>query len=308
VVAVVDTGCGTHHWLLPPTVAPLTEVLNVDGKAVVPVGIPDTGTETGGDVEGPLDGQLDAVSGHGTFIAGILRQVCPDADLLAVRAVGSDGAIGEGVIVSVLDALLLLVSRAILGEPDGQIVDVINLSMGYYHQSDDDDVETRALWDVLRDLAAAGVAVVVSAGNDATTRPTFPAGFAPASEGNPDFVPITSVGALNPDNQTRAAFSNAGDWVRTWAPGGNVFSTFPTTFNAGARAVMRMRDPDGGHRSTIDGDDFSGGFGLWSGSSFAAPNVGARIAQALVGSLDDPSTQTASDRVALVSQARQSCL
>ena len=35
----------------------------------------------------------------------------------------------------------------------------------------------------------------------------------------------------------------------------------------------------------IDPDDFSGGFALWSGTSFAAPYVAARLAQALVDPL-----------------------
>ena len=35
-------------------------------------------------------------------------------------------------------------------------------------------------------------------------------------------------------------------------------------------------------RETIDPDDFTGGFALWSGTSFAAPYVAARLAHALV--------------------------
>jgi serine protease len=49
-------------------------------------------------------------------------------------------------------------------------------------------------------------------------------------------------------------------------------------------------------RETIDPDDFSGGFGLWSGTSFAAPIAAGELAAALVGKLEvdgvveDPAT------------------
>ena len=36
---------------------------------------------------------------------------------------------------------------------------------------------------------------------------------------------------------------------------------------------------------TIDPDDFTGGFALWSGTSFAAPYVAGRLAQSLVEEL-----------------------
>ena len=39
----------------------------------------------------PYEGVLDPDAGHGTFIAGLIRQNCPDADILAVRVMGGDG-------------------------------------------------------------------------------------------------------------------------------------------------------------------------------------------------------------------------
>ena len=89
---------------------------------------------------------------------------------------------------------------------------------------------------------------------------------------------------LNPDG-TRCAFSNAGPWVRTWALGGNVVSTLPVTFDGPGRPVLHGRDPDpfAGPRATVDPDGYGGGFGIWSGSSFAGPLVAARIARALAG-------------------------
>ena len=60
----------------------------------------------------------------------------------------------------------------------------------------------------------------------------------------PACVPIVSVGALNP-NGTDALFSNAGPWVRAYAPGAAVMSTLPP-FQGGlepqARTEAYMRD------------------------------------------------------------------
>jgi subtilisin family serine protease len=65
-----------------------------------------------------------------------------------------------------------------------------------------------------------------------------------------------------------------------------------------------------GTRSTIDPDDFSGGFGIWSGTSFAAPILAGEIAQALFTSdtgLADYSCEAALARcwLALSSTANQ---
>ena len=44
---------------------------------------------------GALDGDIDPLAGHGTFIAGLVHQACPDADIVAWRVVDSDGPIVE---------------------------------------------------------------------------------------------------------------------------------------------------------------------------------------------------------------------
>ena len=52
-----------------------------------------------GDLVGQLDGVIDPLSGHGTFIAGLVHQPCPDADIagLAGRAVrGPDRRVRPG--------------------------------------------------------------------------------------------------------------------------------------------------------------------------------------------------------------------
>ena len=38
---------------------------------------------------------IDTLSGHGTFIAGLVHQKCPDADIITWRVVPSEGPIVE---------------------------------------------------------------------------------------------------------------------------------------------------------------------------------------------------------------------
>jgi subtilisin family serine protease len=91
------------------------------------------------------------------------------------------------------------------------------------------------------------------------------------------------VGALNP-NRTDALFSNAGDWVTTYQPGAAVFSTMPP-FQGGFEPVARTSYDDR-VRESLDPDDFTGGFGIWSGTSFSAPIAAGLIARRLWGKVD----------------------
>ena len=129
------------------------------------------------------------------------------------------------------------------------------------------------LREVITALTDLGVVVVAAAGNDATTRPFYPAALAAE---NPL---VLSVGALNPDD-TEAWFSNAGPHVTHEATGANVLSSFPTTLR-GARGA-RMHSGSGA-RQTADPDSFASGFAIGSGTSYAAPEVAAAVAVALTG-------------------------
>lgn len=275
VVAVLDTGVGAHPWL-PPAIVRLDPTV-FDVTIVNP--------ELDGVTVDPYEAVLDPDAGHGTFIAGLIRQHCADANILAIRVMGGDGLVAESVL---LDALWLLVLRqqmAIANAKPDELVDVVSLSLGYYHEQPDDASFDPLLLTPLRLLGELGVAVVVAAGNDATNRPMFPAAFTPWVGGpvtapDPNCVPVMSVGALNP-NGTIALFSNAGPWVACHRPGASVVSTFPTTFNAGQQAANATSFGGEGSRSTIDADDFTSGFGVWSGTSFAAPVLAGQIAAQL---------------------------
>ena len=95
-------------------------------------------------------------------------------------------------------------------------------------------------------------------------------------------APVVSVGALNP-NQTVALFSNTGRWVRSYVNGAAVMSTTPP-MQGGLQPMARIK-AFGKVRESIDPDDFTGGFAVWSGTSFAAPVQAGRIAEKMVASM-----------------------
>jgi serine protease len=300
VVAILDNGCGRHPWLDAVVQADVT----LDGRAI---GLSDArfGPEFG-DITGDLerDDFADAIAGHGTFMAGLVFLACPDVDVLAIRVIQPDGVVVESDMMAALDDLLELVRRERNGEAGGRAIDVLVLSMGYYPELYGDAYEP-ALAGVLDELGRLGVVVVAAAGNDATTRPMYPAALAPHGGGravHPDRVPLICVGASNPSDGTAALFSNFGPWVTAWQPGAGVVSTMPA-FEGGLRPVFRTA-----HgsliRSAIDPDDYRSGFAVWSGTSFAAPSLAGRLCSALLSqhdaNLDNPGTPAAVTRAQAV--------
>jgi hypothetical protein len=279
VVAVLDTGVGRHPWL------PTSIVKRHPHVGALPIGQTDPATdpEVSGHLDSPLEGTLDSDAGHGTFIAGLIRQICPDADILAIRVMYGDGAVPEGDLLEALNRLLLRQALAqALNKPEW-LIDVVSLSLGYYHELPADVAYDQLLIETLQALGELGVAVVTAAGNDATVRHFYPAGFTPHAGGQVAagraVVPVVSVGALNPDQRSIALFSNAGDWVTCHRQGAALVSTMPTTFDGSLQPLARVHLPGQAPRSTIDPDNFHGGFSIWSGTSFAAPILAAELAR-----------------------------
>jgi subtilisin family serine protease len=280
VVAVLDTGIGRHRWFPDEVVDRAPSVAGLRIGLTDPASAPEDPQVR----LQPLVGELDASAGHGTFIAGLIRQKCPDARLLAVRVLQGDTVVPEADLLEALNLLWLRQRRAIaLHRPD-ELVDVISMSLGYYHESAGDTAFDPLLLAPLRALAALGVVVVVSAGNDATVRPMYPAAFAPhpgglVPEPRHDEVPVVAVGATNPDRSV-ALFSNEGPWVQAHRPGAALVSTLPP-YDASRTPSIELRPSGHARRSTLDPDDFSSGFGVWSGTSFASPILAAEVAQHL---------------------------
>lgn len=313
VVVVPDTGVALHPWFKDGRVVRLRYVggrLEPDpGATAVSDGTTDgsrsaTGRD-GADVAGatagttkPADGDeakqqpgkpAGLLAGHATFIAGLVRQGCPEATILSIPVMGDDGVVDEGHLLDVLEALLQRHEEGQAGGPVSDVVDVLSLSMGYY--AEDDQFDSGPVKAMLDRFAAAGVAVVAGVGNEGTEDPFVPASLArPLQQpAVPDDQPppVASVGACNPDGSTVALFSNDLEVVTAVRMGVSLVSTLPLTNGMGQPSAKTKRGEY--VCCTVDPDDYSGGFGVWSGTSFATPVFSAELAAALVdaGGLDD---------------------
>lgn len=289
VVAVLDTGIGPHPWLPvgPVGADPVVEVSSAFQSALAAhepwlSPHPLTGTADQPDVVQPLLGLTDSHYGHGTFVAGLIHQMCPDARVLSLRVLESDGLSTEGSVLFALDWLRRRVERAIADNTPDQLVDVVSMSLGFYPEtaSPADVVQVEA---AVRRLTDLGVLVVAAAGNDATTRPFLPAAFGADSGGATGNDMVAAVGALNASGHTTAAFSNDGPWVWRWAPGDALVSTVPVWEGAANPGLGKL---DGGGvgprmRTSPDPDDLRTGFAVWAGTSFATPVVSGMLADSL---------------------------
>ena len=190
------------------------------------------------DTDRPADG-LDDQAGHGTFVAGIIAMLAPEAGLIPIRVLSSDGLTDE------ITVALGLLRAAEAG------ADVINLSLGGYTEDDQAPVVLEAVLDRLDP----GIAVVAAAGNAGSRRLFWPAAF----------KRVLAVAALDTTRGrcVPAPFSNHGWWVDACAPGTRVRSCFV----AGKRVAE--------DHSVVAFD----GYASWDGTSFAAPHVAAMIAR-----------------------------
>lgn len=338
VVAVLDTGIGRNDWLgikalttseLDLSKWPTGDYVKVDTK--VQEAVKDVGTYLWQQdhrfeviahpkdeplSRNPLVGTQAWCFGHGEFCAGIIAQIAPDATVLAVRVMGTDGVARASVVVAALRALV----RRIDGAPGvpPQMVDVVSLSMGFPFERGEDEELASPLAVEIANLRRRGVLVVAAAGNSASSQPFFPASLSTAKDGLTT-PPVISVGALNP-NGSKALFTNEGPYVTCYATGTNVISTFPQDANASRQPAVQVsaknREDLPQYRQSPDVDDHSNSpFGVWTGSSFAAPHVAAHLANALHGmapvtgssttSKVDQAMKHAKDAVAKVQEAAQ---
>jgi hypothetical protein len=278
VVAVLDTGIGEHPWFAVPAGTDLRDqyvrVLDdvqdaIKNSSALSGRVLDSARDEPV-ISDPLCGEVDRHVGHGTFITGIIRQAAPDVQVGVARVLHSDGVAYEGDVLAALWALVDRVRGARAPGMQDQMVDVLSLQLGYYDETPAARVYTPMIAAVIRALTDLGVLVVASAGNESTSRPLFPAALAATQ-------PVLSVGALNPDG-TKALFSNQGSWVRAWATGASVVSTFPVDTRGSWSSPLVVPGLD---RSMLDPDDFRAGFAVWHGTSFAAPLAAAHLAAGL---------------------------
>ncbi|HSC04574.1 MAG TPA: S8/S53 family peptidase [Solirubrobacteraceae bacterium] len=206
-------------------------------------------------------GQLDGISGHGTFIAGLISNLAPHTRLEVVGLRNAEVELGA------------LTRRKQLGVFETEVAiahammrrcrtDVIQCGFAFPTLDDYPSVVFAAVMEELRDASAphgGRVAVVAPAGNEQSTRRYWPAA-------HPDVIGVAST---NRRGNGRAWFSNWGDWCDCCARGDYVYSTF-----------VHWDGPVEGE-SPGEIEHFRG-WARWDGTSFAAPKVSAAIAAEFV--------------------------
>jgi subtilisin family serine protease len=181
-------------------------------------------------------------AGHGTFVAGVVRCMAPESELIVANIFKVAGSSLEHHLAKQLRHALRLG------------VDIFHLSIATPTRNSLPLIAFER-WLRLVDQFK-GVVCVVAAGNDGSQRPCWPAAF-------PQTV---SVGALAANWRDRADFSNYGGWVDVYAPGRDLI-------NAYARGPYRCRDDP-------YPDQIRNFYGMcrWSGTSFSTPIVTGLIA------------------------------
>jgi hypothetical protein len=207
----------------------------------------------------------DFSAGHGSFVAGIVRRIAPDCEIVVYRFTGADGL---GTDEAAADMLM----KAAEDGEGGRLI--INASFGAPAV---DGVPPVALHDAVRDISTRypEVLIVASAGNDGAAEPLYPAGF--------EEFGVKAVGALD-YALAAATFSNHGPWVDCSAVGVGVVSTF----------VEGLLPPETGLGA--DADFPADAWATWSGTSFTAPQISGAVAQ-LCGEDATLSPRVAFDRL-----------
>jgi hypothetical protein len=279
VIAVLDTGCAVQHpWL--------STGVTLAAAPKPPGTVPITGlSEITGDEVDQLLGELDTHAGHGTFIAGIIRQIAPDARIEVYPVMHSDGLVHEADVEYQLGVILARAEAASKARSRAGFVDVVSMSFGGFGASFTPSVLVN-IRQKLEALSSLGVMIVASAGNFASATEVYPAAFSVAAW-PAKAARVVSVGALVRPG-TVAIYSDQAPWVTAWFPGSSIVSTFPSFRGARTPRLVRPGTAASPPREGFDPDDFAYRFGVWGGTSFAAAICGARLAWLLTAPQPPP--------------------
>jgi hypothetical protein len=187
-------------------------------------------------------GQLKPYTGHGTFVAGVLRCIAPAAEIYVGDVFNTGGSALEADFVTDLQKAL------------HRGTDIFHLSCASTTRK---SRPLLSFWTWLEQLEQhKGIVCVAPAGNSATRRPHWP-GASPE---------VASVGALAADWRSRASFSNYGGWVDAYAPGRNLVNAYAS----GPFDIKMVPYHDQVRHFH--------GMAQWSGTSFSSPIVTGLIA------------------------------
>jgi serine protease len=251
IVAVVDTGIlSGHPDLRGQLVAGYDFVRNAssarDGNGIDP-NPEDTGNGGGAATSSfhgtHVSGTVAAAGNNGIGVAGVAY----DSRVMPLRALGADGS---GTTYDVDQAIRYAAGLANdSGTVPGRRASIINLSLGGapFIQSSQN---------LYRQVREAGVTIVASAGNEASSRASYPAAY----DG------VISVAAVDAQRR-RASYSNTGSTIDIAAPGGD-------------NGVDLNGDgyPDGVLSTGGIGTSGDFGYTFLNGTSMAAPHVSGVIA------------------------------
>jgi hypothetical protein len=215
---------------------------------------------------------IDALAGHANFVAGIVAQHCPNAEI-TVRTF--DGGFAPNSDDLAVESILLpaLVDSVTI---DGAAV----INFGYSYQPLGGT--PHQAWDTVLTLIGPDRILTVPAGNQQSVCPHYPAALP-----HNNVLGVASIDKSKDGVSLQLSddFSNHGQWVKCSAIGKDVVSTFLRVDN-----VTCEDDPPGPKAAkTFDC------WAQWSGTSFAVPKVAAAIAYAMTKSLAAGNPITAYD-------------
>jgi subtilisin family serine protease len=188
-VAVIDTGIDLTHPAFIESLAPEKEWWDFYSDDAIP----------------QEEGVLGVGGfGHGSNVAGIIRQIAPRATILPIRVLGPDGT---GTISDLVEAIQWAVDKG---------ANVINLSLG-------SNLPSTSVGAALLNATYKGVLVVASTGNTGDTNVTYPASYATMPISGHLRLSVTSV---NTDN-IKSVFSTYGSSVEVSAPGESIYGPAP---------------------------------------------------------------------------------
>jgi hypothetical protein len=235
VVAVLDTGVDSGHPELAQSVLPFGfDFIDDDANPA----------DVGNGVDDDGDGTTDEMVGHGTFVAGLVLLTAPDAKILPVRILDTEGTGDEWLLVR---GLYYAIDRG---------VEVINLSLSSTY-------DTTAVRQAVAEAARNGIMVVAAAGNLGHDTPReFPAmdeaELRDPAPGEPrEITGALGVAAVD-DGDVKAPFSNFHRKLSLSAPGAGGLGADPAEriVSAGPKGV----------------------YAAWEGTSFATAFVSGTAA------------------------------